>query len=70
MFNQIPQQPDADERLEMQIQFARHQWVTAQSPDDRAAACRNLQELICRRSPEQVDRMESENGLKRGTGRR
>lgn len=57
--------PDADEQLELQIRVEALKALHGATFALRHAAGQCMRELIARRSPEQVARMERERGLRR-----
>lgn len=60
----ISEPEDADRRLEVQIEIARGEILTAVTRRDRIAAAQKLKRLVGQRSAEQVKRMEIERGLR------
>jgi hypothetical protein len=56
----------SDESLEISIDLAHRRWLAAPSIDEQLAGWRKLCDLINRRSPAQIQRMESKKGLQRG----
>jgi hypothetical protein len=59
-----PEAHDIDADLERQIDFQRGLLVTAITPDEQTAAWDEMKRLIELRSPEQIERMERERGLR------
>jgi hypothetical protein len=57
-------EPFVELNLESQIDWQAHVLATATTPEDRAAAWNRLQQLIAMRTPEQVESMERERGLR------
>lgn len=53
-----------DDRLERLISDARRRMVSADTREDRLQAYEDMRWLIAQRSPEQVERMERERGLR------
>jgi hypothetical protein len=59
-----PEAHDTDAELESRIDFQRGLLATAQTPDEKTSAWDEMKRLIDLRSPEQVERMERERGLR------
>jgi len=53
-----------DEKLERLIAEARQRMVSADAREDRIEAYEEMRWLISQRTPEQVERMERERGLR------
>lgn len=62
MINPEPQAVDAD--LERQIDFQRGLLAIAQTPAEQTSAWEELKRLVAQRSPERVEQMERERGLR------
>lgn len=59
-----PEAHDTDAELERQIEFQHGLLVTALTPAEQTAAWDEMKRLIEQRSPEQVEQMERERGLR------
>lgn len=59
-----PEAKDFDTELERQIDFQQGLLVTAITPAEHTAAWEEMKRLIAQRSPEQVEQMERERGLR------
>lgn len=62
MINPEPQETDAE--LERRIEFQQGLLATALTPDEQRSAWEEFKRLVNSRSPEQVERMEREMGLR------
>lgn len=59
-----PEAQDSDAELERAIEFQQGLLVTALTPDEQESAWLEFKRLVDMRSPDQVERMERERGLR------
>ena len=59
-----PKAHDADAELERRIEFQQGLLATAITPDEQRSAWEEFKRLVNSRSPEQVERMEREIGVR------
>ena len=59
-----PEAQSADDELERRIDFEAGLLAIAQTPAEQTSAWQELQRLVAQRSPERVEQMEREMGLR------